>query len=250
MTEAHTWEAPCASPVLEGGDVHVWKASLDVSERAIESLVRGLSPDEIERANRFHFERDRRRFIVGRGVLRRILGRYVRTDATTLQFAYSERGKPSLIQAGDVPPILFSISHSHELVLYAFARRNLLGIDVEFIRSMRDIDELAKRFFSEHESLLVQRASGIRKWEIFFAIWTVKEAYLKATGEGLAGLEDVEVTFSPDASACGITLKDQDDRAKQWTIRSMLPEAGYIAAVAVHNQVGTGMRFFETQPLV
>lgn len=239
-----------ARPSLPEGEIHIWRRSLDVQEDLVQSLVSELSLDERERANRFHFERDRRRFIVGRAGLRSILGLYLQTKPSALRFSYSRRGKPSLLLNEGEEPLFFSLSHSHELVMYAFARKGLLGVDVECIRSMGDMDALARRFFSTSESEVVVSAAADEKQKVFFVIWTIKEAYVKATGEGLAGLEDVAVTVSAGALLSKIRVKSHVGQEDGWSVQSVYPFEGYVAAIAAKDHAGAEFRYFEAQPLV
>lgn len=250
MSEEITWEEPPISPILREGDIHVWRASLEAPETAVREGWAQLSSDETERARRFHFERDQRRFVIGRALLRRLLERYTGNDARNLEFSYSDRGKPSLVQHGEARPLFFSLSHSHELVLYGFRREDPLGIDVEYLRSMRDIDALATRFFSEGEARLVRSAKGSRKQECFFTIWTVKEAYVKATGEGLAALEDVEVLLSSEGVARAIALEQREGRENNWMVRSLFPHNDYVAAIAAKDHSTANIRFFDAQALL
>src|SRR5262252_2460436 len=107
--------------------------------------MRTLSKDELARASRFHFERDRDRFIVARGELRRVLAGYVGLDPGSLTFRYGARGKPSV--EGD--SLEFNLSHSGSIALLGLTRQRRIGIDIEEIRYLDDCGELAARFFSK-----------------------------------------------------------------------------------------------------
>ena len=247
------WNAPPVSLRLPYTELHIWRAPLDVPNNELADFTGILSPDELERSGRFYFEKTKRHFIVCRYLLRKILELYLNRKSHEIKFSYTPRGKPELDQDDTRNRINFSLSHSHGLVMYAFMRKQQVGIDVEHIRPMDDIDELARRFFSEQEYNLVRSSSEIRKREIFFTIWTLKEAYLKATGEGLAGLEDIEVSFSADNSKAELrslnnaTLTVQLDN---WIMDSFSPAEGYLAAVASGSQSVMEKRFFNIGELL
>ena len=120
---------------LAAGDAHVWQASLQQSEATVAALQRLLSVDEGQRAARFYFAADQRRFTVGRGVLRLLLSHYLAIKPANLCFAYNAYGKPQVAVADAEPPLHFNLSHSGKIALYAIARQLPLGVDVEQIRS-------------------------------------------------------------------------------------------------------------------
>lgn len=215
---------------LSPNNIHIWRANLKISQLQIEELFKTLSSDEIERANRFYFERDKHRFIVARATLRKILSQYLNLNPTQLEFTYSERGKPYL----PTTSILFNLSHSQDLALYAITTVNQIGIDLEYIRPMDDAESLAKRFFSAQEYNLISQLPPQQQQEIFFKIWTCKEAYLKATGDGLAGgLEKVEVCLKPEQPIQFMSINGNIKEASRWYLYQFIPQSNYIAAVVV-----------------
>jgi 4'-phosphopantetheinyl transferase len=245
----------CSSPtnlVLSEDEVHVWRADLNLSASRIEQLAQILSPDEQLRAGKFYFERDRKRFIAGRGILRTILSRYLDLDPTLLQFSYSSRGKPALANTDTQGTLCFNLSHSNALALYVLRRISVneagkgstqaslkescnLGIDLEHLRPMPDAEQLAKRFFSPREYAVISSLPLEQKQEAFFKGWTCKEAYLKAIGYGLAGLEQVEVSVTPGEPAALLSIQGDSKAASRWSLQQLIPAPGYMAALAVEG---------------
>jgi 4'-phosphopantetheinyl transferase len=220
--------------VLLPDDVHIWRASLDQPEWCQTQFGATLSPDEQSRAERFHFDVHRQRFIVGRGILRNILGRYLGKEPRELEFCYSDRGKPSL--TGSNSSVCFNLSHSQSLALYAIARRPI-GIDLEYIRPLDDALKLAQRFFSPREYALIESLPPNQKQKAFFDIWTCKEAYLKATGEGLAGLGQVEVSLTPGGTPeLHLIGENSPPQQNHWFLQPLTPDPNYAAAVAIAGQ--------------
>ena len=204
---------------------------LVVDDALLPELEATLAAEERERANRYHFERDRSRFVVCRSSQRRILASYCDQPADQIEFTYAERGKPSLRADAVSAEISFNLSNSRDLALCAVSRGAELGVDVEKVREMRDLKQLAEHFFAASEILALDQLEGEQQLQSFFAIWTRKEAILKAVGTGLAfPLDQVVVTASPDDSRL---LRFGDDTSSEsWWIESLNPGLDYVGAVA------------------
>lgn len=230
------WDAPPPSPAL-GDDVQVWAAPLDPSAEVIRSHAALLAPDERARAERFRFERDRRRFVVARGVLRTLLGRYLGTDPRRVAFRYESHGKPALGEGFGGQGIHFNVSHSGEMALYAFARGRELGVDVEEVRPMEDGLEIAERFFSPAEVAAFRALPAEIRDEAFFNCWTRKEAYIKAVGEGLSfPLHVFDVSLAPGEPARLLASRDAK-QAERWSLQGLPdPAPGYRAAIVVEGE--------------
>jgi 4'-phosphopantetheinyl transferase len=217
-------------------NVHIWQVSLLQSQDCVSRLAQTLSPDEHDRAQRFHFEQDRRRFIVGRSVLRDILARYLDVDAKQISFEYFERGKPYL-SAIHTPGIQFNVAHSHELAIYAIACEREVGVDLEYIHPVPEIDQIAASFFAAAEYQTWRTLPEDQKLVSFFNCWTRKEAYLKATGDGLSKpLDQFEVSLVPDHPARLLRVEGNERETQRWSLRTLeLDQANYVGALAVEN---------------
>jgi 4'-phosphopantetheinyl transferase len=185
---------------LKIGEIHVWRAKLDLEESQLRKYEATLSPDELSRASRFNFVADRNRFVAGRGILRMLLGRYLKRDPFGLEFEYSVAGKPSLRNRSI--PIDFNLSHSNGLAVFAFAFSCLLGVDIESVRDDFASEEIAARFFSSQEVIQLKSLPPEAKTKAFFQCWTRKEAYVKAHGDGLKiPLDSFGVSIGPGSEA-------------------------------------------------
>ncbi len=230
---ARDWQLPPANLSLSGDAVHVWRANLDQPAQIREQLAASLSADELQRAERFYFDRDRHRFAVGRGILRTILARYLNKEPRELEFCYGSRGKPALATAEREGRLCFNVSHSGGLALYAIARDREVGIDVEQIREMPDAVAIAARFFSERENAALRAGAAEQRLQAFFHAWTRKEAYLKAIGDGLAQpLSSVEVSLTPGEPAKPIAIAGDRAAASRWAIADLTPAPGFAGAIA------------------
>lgn len=227
------WVQPPADLKLSFHEVHIWLAELDLSAPQIQQLGETLSVDECDRAKRFYFERDRQRFIAGRGILRNILSRYLAITPSQIQFCYGKRGKPALTNQR----VSFNLSHSQGLALYVIAQDRLVGIDLEQVRSMPDAEGIAKSFFSQREYAVIQGMPADEKQAVFFNGWTRKEAFLKAIGDGLyKPLEQIEVSLLPDEPARLLSIAGDVDSASRWSILHLIPAAGYVGALAIEGE--------------
>jgi 4'-phosphopantetheinyl transferase len=221
---------PAGTPVSE--IVHVWAANLDLSATALKHLAETLSSNESERASRFHFERDRNRYIAGRGLLRAALGKYVQLPPAEVPLVYGPNGKPLLQTGGNPTTLHFNLTHSQNLALLAVTRAAQIGVDVEAVRPLSEAHELVDRFFSARESAAFESVPEAQKPVAFFNLWTRKEAWLKATGEGIGHLlNKVEVSFLPGEPAQLLTLP-QNSKSR-WTLTDLVPAPGFTAALAV-----------------
>jgi 4'-phosphopantetheinyl transferase len=225
------WSAPFEQWRLDGSDLHVWSASLDKTPDRVAALEPILSPDERDRAMRFHFEPDRNRFIVGRGTLRKIIGSYVNVDPAQLHFSYSKKGKPELTGLAPAQTLQFNLAHSNQLMLVALTRIGIVGIDVEWMPRTVDIESVAHQFFDdcEYEALMAQPDD--RRSLAFFNLWTRKEAYLKATGSGLGDLNRITVSFLPGEPARIVSVEDDRQGAGSWSVIDLTPASRYKGAV-------------------
>jgi len=232
-----TWAYPHTDLVLSKDDIHVWRASLDQPTLCFQQLAQHLCADENRRAERFYFDCDRKHFIVGRGILRTILGQYLGIEPSQVQFCYGSRGKPALTQTCGGDWLRFNLSHSQELVLYAIAREREIGIDIEHIRPMPEAEQIVERFFSVRENAVFRALLPSQKQAAFFNCWTRKEAYIKALGDGLAlPLDQFDVSLSPDEPARLLGIKGDRFAAESWSLQELIPEPGYVAALAVEGQ--------------
>jgi 4'-phosphopantetheinyl transferase len=234
ISQETAWNAPPDNYSLLKGEVHVWRATLDWPGECIQELTQILSPDERERAARFHFDPDRRRYLVGRGMLRRLVGHCLGIPADGVRFDYSAFGKPGV--AGCAQPLQFNLSHSGELVLVAMTLGRAVGIDVERIRTDMAVDPIAARFYSATEFKTLSALPAHMRHDAFFVCWTRKEACLKASGDGLSlPLDQIEVSFLPGEQPRLLAIRHDPSEAARWTLRQLDVGPGYKAAVAVEG---------------
>jgi 4'-phosphopantetheinyl transferase len=199
----------------------------------LEQLQGLLTADELERANRFVFFKDRSSFIVARSALRLILARYLDEDPRRLRFAYGPQGKPEL--AANASKLFFNISHSGDRIMIAVASSFDVGVDIEKI-DIELASEPMTGVFSRIEQLALAGIRDDKRLQAFFKCWTSKEAYIKGIGEGLnAVLEDFDVCVDPDKPAELLRSLDRD--GSDWFLHRIDGDDAYAATLATmsHN---------------
>jgi 4'-phosphopantetheinyl transferase len=222
-------------------EVHVWIASLELGDSRVIRLESDLSTEERERASRLRFQRDRGRFVAAHGFLRRVLAHYLGCAPRTVPIRAGANGKPELVSPVSVR---FNLAHSDEVVVCALAVDREVGIDVERVMRVRDLDALARRVLSEREQATLFALDGELADEAFYTAWTRKEAVLKARGEGL-GREPagVEVAFGPAEPARLLAVAGEPGGERRWTVQSVDAGPGYVAAVAAEGDGWVVRRF-------
>jgi 4'-phosphopantetheinyl transferase len=220
---------------LRDEEIQVWHAEL-ASLPVPETCNVMLSKDESERAGRFRFDSDRRRFTYCRALLRTLLASYLGVPPAELRFQYSHYGKPSL--AGDFAAsnIRFNVSHSGSTAIFAFTRDRAIGVDVEHITSDIEVETLADRFFSRAERLSLAQIAPEHKNEAFFNCWVRKEAFVKAKGEGLSlRLDEFDVSLAPGEPARLLGTRPDGKERERWCLSALEVGPHYAGAIAIEG---------------
>lgn len=225
------WRAPFSRPALGKDEVHVWRIPLEEPPPSrVARLERLLDAPERQRARRYRFPEDRRRFIITRGALRVLLGAYLGVEPGALTFRYGRHGKPALAGTSRGGALGFNVAHSHELALIAVAHRRALGVDLEYLRPI-DHAKLAARVLGPRERAAFGALPEQAQRRAFLDAWTRKEAFLKATGHGLSRplrrLDLAPVTGGLQIIRAGV---------RRWVLRDLHPAPGYTGALAVQGQ--------------
>jgi 4'-phosphopantetheinyl transferase len=228
--------SPCQGLKLLSNEVQVCLGNQDQPAERIEAFFRTLSADEQDRARRFHFEKDRVRFIAARGILRKVLGTLLERAPDKVRFQCSEYGKPSLSDEFSSARLKFNVSHSGGKVLIAFSLGRELGVDIEEVRREFTTEEIAQRYFSAFEVETLRSLPENVRAEAFFNCWTRKEAYIKAIGEGLScPLDKFDVTMAPGERARLLKTRVHGLPASAWAMQSLDAGRGYKAALVVEG---------------
>jgi 4'-phosphopantetheinyl transferase len=228
------WPPLAKPPQLHTDDVHAWGVPLDVPAPAYESLLALLASDESKRASGFRFDGPRRRYVIARGALRRLLGTYLNSHPSEIELTIDGNQKPILAKQYAAADLNFNVSHSGDLAVVGFALGCEVGIDVEELRDVRHLEQIARRFFhpSEMNALLSTPANDRNL--AFLRCWTGKESILKALGTGIvANLADFQVPVENNWQGwveCSAGFGDEH-RSQCW-IEELTPCDHYVGAIA------------------
>jgi 4'-phosphopantetheinyl transferase len=195
---------------------------------------RVLVTNEIYRAQQFSFSHLRESFIIARGALRFLLGRYVNLHPNSIRFIYGSKGKPYL---DSLTPIHFNMTHSGDLAAVAITSHCQIGIDLERIRPLPEIQQIASHFFCSEETTEIMSLPQSERERAFFCCWTRKEAYIKALGEGLyTPLDSFRVTVKPRTPVCLVHIEQDLLAADEWTLHDLCLASDYTAALAYRDR--------------
>jgi 4'-phosphopantetheinyl transferase len=215
---------------MNPGAIELYAVELIAQPEALAAARLLLSPDEQERAARFKFEHLREGFTLARAALRVLLAQNLNAPPAELAFTYGARGKPEL--AGAASALRFNLSHSGGMAVYALTGGGEVGVDVERVRPVHDMEDIARRFFNAGEVADLLTVEPALRETAFFTCWTRKEAFIKATGEGLGHpLDSFRVSFLP-GEACRFLEIAGSAGAGEWALHSLALPAGYVGALA------------------
>lgn len=230
------WLAPPKAPTLGTDEVHLWRVRVDLAASTLRMMEDTLTSTERARGAAFRFPRDRARWMAARGILRAILSRYLKRDPETLRFTAGAYGKPALLCEAGQAGVLFNLSHSGALALYAISGSRAVGVDLERTRWIEEAEQLGQRCFSSAEVRQLQAVPAHAQHKAFLRCWTRKEAYVKARGLGLSlDLSLFDMSLHPGDQAALLATREEGQEAAGWSLFEVAAGEGYVAALAVQG---------------
>jgi 4'-phosphopantetheinyl transferase len=225
----------CPPMVGTTTDVSLSWCSLDLSASKLQEAYTLLSDEELARAGRYRFARDRMRFVAARSFLRKTLAQQLLVGPRDLTFAYGPFGKPALLSTGLGEAVEFNMSHSGGRAILAIARGASVGVDVEEVIHVPEWQEIASRVFSAFENAALSTVPTEARDVAFYCCWTRKEAFLKALGNGLAlPLDSFDVSLD-ESRAELVAVRGDLAIPSDWTLHHLCPTPGYVGALAVRT---------------
>jgi 4'-phosphopantetheinyl transferase len=218
-------------PQLLKGEIHLWTASLNPAPETIERLRSVLSPEESKKASYFKFVRQQHGYIISQAVLRILISAYLDTEPAEVILVASKKGKPFLINE---PSLFFNISNSHEICVYAFSWDSEVGVDIEKIRELPDLDQLIEKNLTAGEKAYFLKNPD-RKLSLFFQFWTFKESYLKAIGEGMR-LTPENLEFSLDDGNIRLRSVKYGFEDTDWQFKGFTREGNYTGTLTYQRK--------------
>lgn len=222
---------------IEDDQAHLWLIPFKKIEEGESYFRQIMSQDELSRAGRFHFEKDRTRYVCGRGFLRLLLGRYLSILPSSILFEYNDFGKPELSKHQNLQLLTFNTSHAEDYLAFAVTNIAQIGIDIEILQKKTDLMGIAERFFSAKEFEKIKSFHNKNFTEAFYNCWTRKEAFIKAVGDGLSiPLNSFEVSIDTNEGYTNINFYNKNGSEK-WRLLSFKPATNYVGALAVNKNI-------------
>ncbi|KKM64557.1 hypothetical protein LCGC14_1500200 [marine sediment metagenome] len=220
--------------MLPNKALHLWNFNVSEFLHQLEIYETLLSPEEMERANRYKFAKDRTVYILARGILRILSGRYLNQIPESIKFKYNKYGKPDYDFRTQIK---FNVSHSGNLIVMAFAKTSDIGIDVEKMRNDFDVMKIAQNFFSPDEIHTLEALPEKERIHGFYTCWTRKESFIKAKGSGLSfPLTSFSVSLDINKAQLLRTAWDAAEKEK-WHLFTFAPTIGYVGAISVRGDL-------------
>jgi 4'-phosphopantetheinyl transferase len=224
---------------LDSAEIHLWLTFYDeVTDERLRSTYRLLLNDaEREQQSRFHFEKDRFRYLVTRALARTVLSRYAPVSPEDWIFKKNAYGRPEIANSqGNDIGLTFNISHTDSLILMGVTKHRALGVDVENLCRREMSAGIAERFFAPDEAAELARLPTRRRHDRFFEYWTFKESYIKARGMGLAlPLSKFSFHFADDHSVNISIRPELVDEPARWHFWQLRPRREYLAAICAER---------------
>ncbi len=217
-------------------EVHIWTAILDQPEAIIDGYYSILPDNEQKMVDKYRTGMIRKRQIISKGLVRLLISRYMNLNPNEIKFYYNEFGKPFVSPDSDRDNIFFNLSHSDNIAVFIFSKKRKIGIDVEKIKELADMEGIVRLCFSESEKKWFNELPSTKKEEMFYKIWTSKEAYMKAIGKGFS--------FSPKRISLELRINDNlffkeidgDEDFNRWKLITFRPNPDFISSLVVEDE--------------
>jgi 4'-phosphopantetheinyl transferase len=229
------WVSGSGCDYAMGNHVDIWRINITSNLSFLNTFLTIMHPDEIARANRYFHIRDKNRFIVSRGALRNILGKYLNLQPSAVEFEVGPNKKP-YIKSNAGNTLCYNLSHSGDWILLAVSNSEI-GADTEFINNSYGYKDVLQDNFSNKEITYINQASSIER---FFMLWTRKEALTKATGKGL----DEDLKLIPCLDGDHFADSDIISSTNDWLVSTFKINGQYLASVASNPKMGLA-RFWD-----
>ncbi|MFC2123324.1 4'-phosphopantetheinyl transferase family protein [Bacteroidota bacterium] len=226
-------------PVLSPGEIHAWRVSTTITPATFAQYKNALTETELSQVPFFEFEKSRDSYIVSQGALRMLVSGYLGIPQNLVRLGRKKKGKPYSI---DDPGLYFNMSNSGKTAVIAFSLDSEVGIDIEQIRHLPDLDELITRNFTTSEIKFIN-AKPEERIRRFFRFWTLKESYLKAIGEGMRLTPD-NLEFAIENNRIRLLSVKGIFEQEDWKFKEFSTSTDYVGAITYNND-DTVLKFME-----
>lgn len=217
--------------LLKENDLHIWQVSFLSNPALLELCKSVLSSEDLEKSKWLKFEKDQNKYLISQGVLRLLLADYININSSKILISRHNKGKPF---AKNDKSLFFNMSNSGNLCVYAFTRNSEVGIDIEEKRSLLDLEDLIRKNLTKNEIEYINKKPD-EKINNFFRFWTMKEAYLKAIGEGMRLTPD-KIEFSIEKKNIRLINQHALNDNEDWLIKEFFPKTSYFGTLVYKNE--------------
>ncbi len=222
--------------------IEIWHGNINVADAAYRSYWRVLDSDEQARAGKFKNDSLRRRYVEVHGRLRKLLALIVNEPPEKINIKTAEHGKPYLV---DTPELVFNLSHSADLMVIAVGRNCQLGVDIEICKAKSSFTGLVDKCFAKEEIAYWSKFPEAQQVIEFYRFWTRKEAFVKATGRGIAlGLK--QCVIDPEKPAGFLRVPTDCGSASMWHVQDMDLGPGVCSAIVTDKDI-VGIEFINLE---
>ena len=216
---------------MTGLSVKVWFGEISITEADYPYQISLLNENEQRQADNFKNDLLRRRYVANRAKLREILAQIVNCNPASLRFEIAQHGKPYL---GDHPEIEFNLSHTGNKIAVAIGHRCQVGIDIELCKTRSSLSALVEKCFDQEEKNYWQQLPESLKPQEFYRFWTRKEAFVKATGRGIA-LGLTSCVINPNQPSTFLRIPAEFGLPSEWRIHNMsdLNDTSIVGALVI-----------------
>ncbi len=222
--------------IINDDEIHIWRFNLDPVKSFNEFFINLLSDEEKKQVEKIKLGDVKNRSIISKAIIKNIISNYLGLNIKQIIFSYNEFGKPVIPERINSFRLNFNISHSGDLGLIAITRKNLIGIDVEKMNELDQIDDIINLCFTETEKYMLSCLESTEKKEVFYKIWTGKEAFIKAIGKGFSfPLKNISFRLNSKKEMVIGEILDPMNTGKDWQIYNFNPQDNYTSALVINN---------------
>ncbi|WP_282123523.1 4'-phosphopantetheinyl transferase family protein [Algibacter mikhailovii] len=220
---------------LATNQLHTWVLYFDVLEEKKTFLKKFLSQDEIIKASKFRFDKDKNCSIITRGALRLLSGMYLNMSPENIIFKYGDYGKPDFEMETELK---FNVSHSGNMAIIGFVLNKDIGVDIEKIKYDFEVMDIVDNYFSQLEIESLKKLPVQEHNQGFYRCWTRKESFIKAKSQGLSfALDSFSVSLDSDDKAQLLETHWNPDEKESWRLFSFSPDTDYLGGVTVQSTI-------------
>ncbi|HSD64457.1 MAG TPA: 4'-phosphopantetheinyl transferase superfamily protein [Ignavibacteriaceae bacterium] len=233
---------------INQNEVHVWNYPLNIVDTDVEYFYGLLTDEEKKGIDKIRLQGVRDGRVISKVIVKDIISKYLGVNSDQIKYSYNRFGKPVLPEDINFPGLNFNISHSESLGIIALVKQKQIGVDLERIIDLADLDDIIKLCFSKNEQGFFKDLEGLEKTKLFYKVWTGKEAFIKAIGKGFSfPLENISFELNINKEIIISEISDFQDNIDKWHVYNFSPEENYTSTIVVNMNSFLTKKFYWNQ---